>query len=633
MFWTAYATSTAICREVAHASIGTLDVRGLRIRFPPLGRPVVLLSNLIVILVLCFYRLDTLDQWKWEDIGYRTGFITLSQLPLIFLLASKRNFIGFLTGVSYERLNWVHRWTARTLWLTATIHMAFWFKSWNRYDRIGINITTDQITQRGFAAWCILTFIVASSFAPVRKWNYELFLVVHLVTFSGFIGAVWLHVPKEVKAYVWIPIGLFFLDRLLRALNTIFLNLNVFQRLQRRNSRSGSSATDQIRSSSFWATRAELTPLPGNVTRVTIHTQTARWSPGQHMFMSCHSVAPLQSHPFTIASLMSDEKLEFLVHAKQGGTKRFFDHASKYQQLPSSERNSSLSSKLATIEGPYGQMRPLRQFDSVVFFAGSTGATFTVPLMRDIAQTWLKDCEFSRSSLVTRRIRFVWAIKSRDQLSWFSDQLQQVLRDTNRCRASSQGYDYAVDISIYVTCDENFLAEKRGQVSCCKSPLYAAMTDHVPNPSRPSGHDSEHRSPSADDVVDGASSTLASRIGSSSESGQTPEYTCCCKSTMTEEANGSPCTCSDDPFLFQGSTSTFKDDMGSFRIVSGRPHPRSIIRKVLEEAEGESAIVVCGPIGLKDDVRNSVVALSDERAVHKGTGAQGIYLHIEGFDY
>ena len=54
---------------------------------------------------------------------------------------------------------------------------------------------------------------------------------------------------------------------------------------------------------------------------------------------------------------------------------------------------------------------------------------------------------------------------------------------------------------------------------------------------------------------------------------------------------------------------------------------------MLEEAEGESAVIVCGPQGLQDDVRESVVALSDERAVHKGTGAQGIYLHIEGFCY
>jgi hypothetical protein len=30
-------------------------------------------------------------------------------------------------------------------------------------------------------------------------------------------------------------------------------------------------------------------------------------------------------------------------------------------------------------------------------------------------------------------------------------------------------------------------------------------------------------------------------------------------------------------------------------------------------------------------VRNAVASLSDERAVHKGTGAQGIHLHVEEY--
>lgn len=71
----------------------------------------------------------------------------------------------------------------------------------------------------------------------------------------------------------------------------------------------------------------------------------------------------------------------------------------------------------------------------------------------------------------------------------------------------------------------------------------------------------------------------------------------------------------------------------SICVFSGRPQPRNIIRKTLEQALGETAVVVCGPKGLVREVRNSVVGLSDERAVHKGTGAQGVYLHTEYFGY
>lgn len=54
--------------------------------------------------------LDMMNQWKWENVGYRTSFVTISQLPLSFLLARRRNIFEYLTGMGYERLNWLHRW-------------------------------------------------------------------------------------------------------------------------------------------------------------------------------------------------------------------------------------------------------------------------------------------------------------------------------------------------------------------------------------------------------------------------------------------------------------------------------------------------------------------------------------------
>jgi hypothetical protein len=52
---------------------------------------------------------------------------------------------------------------------------------------------------------------------------------------------------------------------------------------------------------------------------------------------------------------------------------------------------------------------------------------------------------------------------------------------------------------------------------------------------------------------------------------------------------------------------------------------------MVEESGGETSVVVCGGKELTTCVRNSVASLSDERAVHKGTGAQGIHLHVEEF--
>jgi predicted ferric reductase len=252
--------------------------------------------------------------------------VTLGQLPLIFLLSSKNNFIGYLSGVSYERLNWLHRWCARTMLLTATIHMGYFFTSWAQYDYIGYKLKNDNISWKGLAAWCTLVWIVFSSMTPIRGWCYELFVVQHLVSFAVFIGFVYIHIPVDMKGYVWIPVALFFFDRTLRALRAVYTNVSLFHPSQRRKGHM----------KGFWALEAEFTPLPHNTTRVVIQNPPISWTPGQHVFLSCQSVVPLQSHPFTVASIPEDGVMEFLIKSESGGTRRFFKHAEKAHGLSGS---------------------------------------------------------------------------------------------------------------------------------------------------------------------------------------------------------------------------------------------------------------------------------------------------------
>lgn len=73
------------------------------------------------------------------------------------------------------------------------------------------------------------------------------------------------------------------------------------------------------------------------------------------------------------------------------------------------------------------------------------------------------------------------------------------------------------------------------------------------------------------------------------------------------------------------------DSIASAQMHAGRPSLDAIIWNALTPAQGETGIGVCGPISLSADVRRTVVKISDERAVHKGTDAQGIYLHVESF--
>ncbi|KAH8601429.1 ferric reductase NAD binding domain-containing protein [Bisporella sp. PMI_857] len=618
----AQATAAAVIREYSYYSI-PVAFRKWRIHLPPMGLITMMVGYILLITVACLYRLDPDDFLQWEDIGYRSGFIAVCQIPLIVLLSGKRNIIGFFTGVSYERLNWLHRWTARALLFTVLIHMGYWMTSWAKYDYILVKIKTDAITQKGLAAGSVLAWLVLSSMTPFRGWSYEFFVIQHLISWLGFLAAAYLHVNREDRMWIWMPLGFWAFDRVVRAGYLFYNNLALFHR--------GSSG--------ILACRASFEPLDESHTRITIANPPVSWTAGQHMFVACHPLAPLASHPFTIASIPEDGKMEFIVRAKKGATKKFFSYANRaFSGLPTVSPRKEDRGVL--IEGPYASVRPFRQFDSVVFVAGSTGATFTVPLLRDIVHNW-KNAEGPKSKVslkpapgaVTRHIRFIWCLKYRTSISWFRAQLDRVISDLEALR--NQGRDVNVDITIYITCDDELTSPKSSNAGDGPRPQAALQRD-------------------SEDVDEktGKTSTLQvvrSRPSSIQE--------CCCCNTIVEEDDDAvrpPCSCSTtdkNATINKRPSSSSHERVSSsssllhasekpsllvdsrIHILSGRPNIKGIVRKTAEQALGEMAIVVCGPKGMVQATRNAAVAVSDERAVHKGTGAQGIYVHAEAFGY
>lgn len=639
------ATIFAVTREASNFSV-LAPLKGRRLAFPTVGRVTLVSLNLVVLIVLCLYGLDLNDQFAREDIGFRCGVITIAQLPLIFLLSGKNNIVGFLSGVSYERLNWIHRWCARCMLLTATLHMGYFFSVWAPYDYIGYQLKNNKIVWKGLAAWCTLLWIVFSSMTPIRGWCYELFVIQHLISFALLLAFTYIHTPVEMNVYIWIPVGLFFFDRIFRFLRVLYANVSAFH----------PSLKTQSEMKGVFACKAEFSPLPHDTTRIIIRNPPIHWRPGQHVFLSCHSIVPLQSHPFTIASIPEDGRMEFLVKAEHGGTRRFFKYAEKSHRVV----EPSLRHRTVTIEGPYGCLRPLRQFDSIVLLAGSSGAAFTVPLLGDIAQSWeekaildtTKETEsfFKKpSGSATRRVRFVWVVKSQSQFVWFSEQLSSIYAKFQALQDRLK--DIKLELTIYVTCDDSFTEEHRS--------LFSTMA--TPKPNLDSHNDferstAEYRSRSKiakqnhqlENEKDGIRelTAVASEPQENKQNACAQNEICCCQNTVDESApstSKATCCCCSDPVATrttsQGSSTPSSSVKQTFpvhpsiTIFAGRPKVKDIIRKTLEQAWGESAVVVCGPQGLVADVKQTVCSLSDERAVHKGTGAQGIYLHTESFGY
>lgn len=98
------------------------------------------------------------------------------------------------------------------------------------------------------------------------------------------------------------------------------------------------------------------------------------------------------------------------------------------------------------------------------------------------------------------------------------------------------------------------------------------------------------------------------------------------------------CCCAPSEKDVDGETSSETPDESRtspelIREYNCRPDIESLIRGPVEQAWGETAVIVCGGKEIVARTRNSVSRLSDERAVHKGTGAQGIFLHVEEYSF
>jgi hypothetical protein len=204
----------------------------------------------------------------------------------------------------------------------------------------------------------------------------------------------------------------------------------------------------------------------------------------------------------------------------------------------------------------------------------------------------------------------VWVVKRKTAVSWFGAHLDKVVADVEALR--NEGHDIAVDISIYVTCDDT--------ITSGQSPVNG---DIAQSAGRVEYLDKRFISHNIAEV---------SSLSSSSKG-------CCCTRLISDEdVVTAPCTCEVRNQRASSASSISLDKSNRtvdsrISIISGRPHVENIIRKTAELALGEMAVVVCGPPDLVQCTRNAVVNISDDRAVHKGTGAQGIYVHAEAFGY
>lgn len=619
----------ALCRWIFYRPIPALKIGKLHIVFPSLGVIV------LVFLALTFLVLYTFlpQPYYYESMAYgspplaiRAGFMSLTLLPWIVALASKANFISFMTGIGHDRLNVLHRWGAYLCILFALIHaIPFWVQS--ARDPVGFaifklyftNLPTPQfyIFGTGIAALVPLVLLCLHSLSFMRSWMYELFVMVHTPLAWIFVGMMFWHCNRALTSwnYLYATVALMAASYLLRL---FYLNW-----------------TNPFRPSWLIGEEAAVTILPENAVKVTIPTQK-KWRPGQYAYLRMPGIAMFENHPFTIASLCSDDfpseydeqyrDMTLVFRPFSGFTRKVYDTALE---------KGPYKTYRAFIDGPYGGMhRQMASFDQVIFFAGGSGITAIASQLLDLIKR-MRD-----GKAVTKVVRVVWALKRPETMEWFKEELKI-------CR------EYAPPDSVH--CQFFITASKRyeAEPSPKPRPHSGLFTDKIGDKfndalqgvaskrnsalfPRDAGHDSDQESAmhrEKDDEISALPQAFHAPPRHPFVQPQHPAPNRHSVQPMAESQKTFDFGFPQTPTKFQKSLMRFaflpSNRRDGWRTEYGRPDIPYMLKKFSKDFGRKTCIYVCGPPSLRLDVANTVAKLQSD--VWSDPGKDEIFLHAENY--
>jgi NAD(P)H-flavin reductase len=562
-----WATATATLRELAYPQ--PIVFTGRFSKFftpPPIGRCIVLGVYWIVILTMLWSNTiltkgSSEYVYKWEKVGYRAAWVSVTQLPFIYLLSSKFNPVSILTGISYERLNWLHRWTARTIFLTLIVHWTFFFQEWVEADFVKLQLKMMPMVKYGFGAWAVITWMVLSGFGFFRAASYEIFVAQHIVAAAALLWLVFIHIPVYAQYNVWMCVSFLAFDWGCRTIHALLRNTHL---LGMSLKAPGYSASTEV--------------LPGNMVRLTLHDVDFVWKAGQHVYLSVPTLRPFEVHPFTVANIPTaddtsgERKLTLLIKAHGGFSRSLLKAAVRDAQTARRRRVFLL--------GPWGIPPDILHYETVVLIACASGASFIVPLLQNLV---------SKQGCV-QNTHLHWIVRSRASIACFDEELRAL---TTAARSSHMH----LQITIHITQDSSSSSSSDSDLS-------------------PPGSSSNPPTP--------VPTTELSRSSTSSTSRTT---------SLNNPSSSSSSNENEKSHLASQTHEKEHHSQTMSLLLSSRPTVESMIRSPVEAAVGETAVITCGGAEITAQARTFVSKLSDERAVHKGTGAQGIYLWAETYGW
>jgi hypothetical protein len=248
-----------------------------------------------VLLLIVFVDAPALSSHFVDDVGFRAAWITLVQVPLVFFLATKRGPLNLLAGVSYERVNWVHRWAGRGLVLSATVHMSIMMSS-IPVSKIGTSTDkTMTVVRYGIGSYGAILWVAISSVLPLRRWSYRTFRINHCISTLIFAWVLFKHIPRYARLPVYMAVGFLACDWLCTVCSLCKNNISLhrqegFAKFRHNRDRQSFSFGHAVKMSTVRTGRGSLDFVPDSNEHSLASTIMIRvcdvplsWRPGQHV--------------------------------------------------------------------------------------------------------------------------------------------------------------------------------------------------------------------------------------------------------------------------------------------------------------------------------------------------------------
>ncbi|KAI0763877.1 hypothetical protein BC629DRAFT_1596825 [Irpex lacteus] len=513
----------------------------------------------------------------------RSGELVTMQFPLIVALAMKNNALQLLTGISHEKLNYMHRTTSRAALVLSWTH-AFALVAEHA------KLFSHPWRTVGLAAGIVQVVLTLLSLKPIRKRFYEFFFLGHVILVFVFLVCSCVHITGSDSRYtklIWPCFLIWGVDRGSRYLR--YLILSNFHSPNRSPATLELVTPDAVRitvTRKFYGAEIPMSPYEGG------------WTPGKHMFLAFPTIGPIESHPVTMASVAeapesvafstenqvkkNEFELTWIVRVRDGFTKRLKEHIlMKNQRQIELGTEGPLTMQLPIfMDGPYGAPPDISRFETCVFFGGGSGVAYILPRM------WGTLKEAAAGKHCAKRVLFVWAIRHSAHVKWVLPELQRAIA------AAPSDVELIVSIHVTAGCPED--AEESNEKTTSSSPAEPQTPDTIDVP------------------------VLEERKSGSNEYSATDEK---------RSGAGTP---------VRGASNHFHGrsiglDHDCVRIYYGRPNAHEILEEAVTASEGPVSVDVSGPEPLVASIRRALSApFARPMSVLKGLAPE-VQLNVEEF--